>query len=184
VNEFWEQHPLGRAEWIKVFGVMLGVSQKAEMAFKKVKSRYQNQNKVEQGSLPKVYNLSRFSSNYFLPGCESLVSKVLMDAQCDVGCIAATSRSKEISKEQQLIMCVDRDYLLFFDWLPQKRGYKEVIKELDVQECFKGDIIYCNTSSSGYFEASIMEPDVVVNNLFQILHRNQKETKYFSLLKE
>ena len=184
VNEFWEQHPLGRSEWVKVFGVLLGASQKAEAKFKEVKDRYETQNKAEQTNLPKVYNLSRFSSSYFLPGCESIVSKILMDAQCDVGCIAATSRSTEISEEQQLTMCVDKDYLLFFDWLPQKRRYAEVLEELGVQKCFKGDIVYCNTSSSGYFEKSIMEPDVLVNDLFQILHRNQKETKYFSLLKE
>ncbi|MFT6716921.1 MAG: iron complex transport system substrate-binding protein [Saprospiraceae bacterium] len=184
VNEFWEGHPLGRAEWVKVFGVIFGADKKSEELFLEVKERYQSQLIVKQQRMPRVYNLSRFSSSYFLPGCESLMSKVLLDTQSDVECIAESARSVEISQEQQLSMCGNKDYLLFFDWLPNNRSHEQVSKELGVQKCFKGDIIYCNTSLNSYFEASIMEPDVVLDNLIQILHRNQEETKYFTLLKK
>jgi len=189
VNEFWENHPLGRAEWLRVFGHLLGAESKSNMIFTTIIDNYQNQlQKVEKQAVlqdkPKVYPLSRFSSNYFLPGCESLISKVLLDSKCDVHCIDSTSRSMEISKEQQMLVCGEQDYLLFFDWLPTARGYKKVVKELDVERCFKGGVIYCNTAATNYFEASIMEPDVLIKNLYQILYQNQIETKYFTLLRE
>ena len=186
VNEFWEEHPLGRAEWVKVFGNLFGVQKESNRLFSEIKANYEHKEEVEidAQSLPIVYNLSRFSSSYFLPGCESLVSKMVSDSHGAVKCVDSTAKSIEISQEQQLLMCGSVDYLLFFDWTSNKRSRNDVLSELDIQNCFSGDVIYCNTSSCNYFEASIMEPDVVVDNLFQILHRNQNQTKYFTLLKK
>jgi iron complex transport system substrate-binding protein len=183
INEFWESHPLGRMEWVKVFGVLFGAQERAGDLYSKTVARYQQQLRNKQENIPSTYSLSRFSSEYFIPGCESLLPKLLTDAQSHVECIKKTSKSVQISQEEQLSLCGNKDYLLFFDWLLISRTYDQVLKELSVEDCFKGEVIYCNTSSNNYFEASIMEPDVVLGNLFDILHRGKKETKYFTLLK-
>jgi iron complex transport system substrate-binding protein len=185
VNEFWEKHPLGRAEWVKVFGGLFGVQEESADLFSEVKANYERRFVADMDtlSLPQVYNLSRFSSSYFLPGCQSLISKMIIDAHGNVKCVESTSKSVEVSQEQQLLMCGSVDYLLFIDWLPDQRNKEEVLSELAIQSCFSGEVIYCNAKSCNYFEASIMEPDVVVYNLFQILHLNKKQTKYFTLLK-
>lgn len=182
VNEFWESHPLGRAEWIKVFGVLLGKEDQAEGLFKEVKSSYLKEVNAEHNDLPKVFNLSRFSSTYYLPGCQSLFSKILDDLRCDVSCIEGNSRANEISQEQMLSICGSRDYLVFFDWLPQKRNAEQVLVELGAEDCYEGDLVYCNTSSNSYFESTIMEPHLVMSNLNDVLRRGKKTTKYFTLL--
>jgi iron complex transport system substrate-binding protein len=189
VNEFWEDHPLGRAEWVRVFGHLFGVSSKSTTIFAALNNSYRDQLATVEGqevkqAKPNVYSLSRFSSNYFLPGCESLISRVLLDSKCEVYCIDSVSRSTEISQEQQMLACGEQDYLLFFDWLPNARSRKEVIAELGVENCFKGDVVYCNTTATNYFEGSIMEPDILIRNLYQVLYQNHVETKYFTLLKE
>jgi iron complex transport system substrate-binding protein len=40
ISEYLEVHPLGRAEWIKVFGVLLGEPQKAEKTFETISQTY------------------------------------------------------------------------------------------------------------------------------------------------
>ncbi|MFT6748046.1 MAG: hypothetical protein ACJAZ2_002404, partial [Glaciecola sp.] len=162
-----------------------GVQEESADLFSEVKANYERRFVADMDtlSLPQVYNLSRFSSSYFLPGCQSLISKMIIDAHGNVKCVESTSKSVEVSQEQQLLMCGSVDYLLFIDWLPDQRNKEEVLSELAIQSCFSGEVIYCNAKSCNYFEASIMEPDVVVYNLFQILHLNKKQTKYFTLLK-
>jgi len=42
VSEYLETHPLGRAEWIKVFGALLGEEQKADSVFNSIANEYNN----------------------------------------------------------------------------------------------------------------------------------------------
>ena len=185
VNEFWENHPLGRAEWIKVFGVLLGKQAKAKTCFLELKKKYEQQKEVmgmQAQKKTKLYNLSRFSSSYFLPGCQSLVSKLIADAQCEVVCLSETAKSMEISKESVLAICKSSDYLLYFDGSSEEKSVDQVKKDLGITDCFDGKVIYCNTLQTSYFEKSILEPQIVVSDLYQIVHQDQKKTSYFTLL--
>lgn len=84
-NMDWqEQHPLGRAEWIKVFGILFDQEKLADSLFTEIEKRYNEvRDKVKQ-QIPteKVdvvlgYN---YQGTWFLPGGRSYVGQYLRDA--------------------------------------------------------------------------------------------------------
>lgn len=56
LNEFVESHPLARAEWIKAFGVLLGLEKRANAAFDKIEESYF---KIRDESLKKLKNAKK-----------------------------------------------------------------------------------------------------------------------------
>ncbi len=84
-NMDWqEQHPLGKAEWIKVFGVLYHQEALADSVFNAVKNQYealvssmQHNSSSEKPSVLLGYN---YQGTWYLPGGKSYVAQYLRDA--------------------------------------------------------------------------------------------------------
>ena len=65
LNGDWlEETPLGRAEWIKFFGVLLGKEKLADSIFKNIESEYLKAKKLDPLSLLFLKNLNRFTIDF------------------------------------------------------------------------------------------------------------------------
>lgn len=164
VNEFWENHPLGRAEWILPFGLIAGKKEKADSIFLSVKNQYNEvlQNPPRTKNL--ILNLSKYSESYFVPGGNSLIARYFKDLNIPFQEKGNGSESVEISEEEALSYLSNAKALLFFDWHLKERNYEEIAKELGI----KGGvlpIIYCNTFQSNYFQEGILHPDKILLEL-------------------
>lgn len=192
VNEFWENDPLGKLEWIKVFGVLTGKYEEAEKYFDKVSNQYTSLlNSFKKGNPSEltvksksVLSLNKFGSNYFVPGCNALINKLILDAQGSAICLSDKAKSEEISFEQVVGMCGKAKFVFFQDWSAKDRSKEEVLVELGINKVYSGQVIYCNTQSTHYFEKSILEPDVVLREFSELLTGRVSTTSYFSLLEE
>lgn len=81
-DNFLEQHPLARAEWIRYFGVLAGKQQKADSLFESVKNNYlsiasQNDSTPYK---PLVMTDALFGDSWFVPGGETYTSQLIADA--------------------------------------------------------------------------------------------------------
>ena len=181
VNEFWESHPLGRAEWILAFGEVCGKTQEAKKVFSNVELRYLKTAKTLKQNSAKVLNASKYSESYFLPGCNSLIANFFKDAKIPFECTGKNSESIEISEENAFSYFKKSDLILFFDWHLQNRNYQSVIQEFGVAKQ-NLPIIYCNTFLSNYFQNSVLHPDVVLNELKNVVQNPSFKGQYFKRL--
>ncbi len=184
VNEFWENTPLGKSEWIKVFGVLTRTSASANQIFDNIVERYEGakQRLQKERIEVKVMSLNRFSDSFFTPGCESLISNLIGDAGLTSMCFAKTTKSVEISEEQVLVSMEKSNYLMFFDGGTPMVTRNEILNYFSVSEDYKGQILYCNTAKNNYFESSILEPYKVLQDLISITNGRENKNKYFTLL--
>ncbi|MCC6817277.1 MAG: ABC transporter substrate-binding protein [Bacteroidia bacterium] len=81
-DNFKEQHPLARAEWIKFFGFICHQHQLADSVFRVIEKNYlnlQNQNK-NQGNPPLVLTDALYQGVWNVPGANSYTAQLIKDA--------------------------------------------------------------------------------------------------------
>jgi len=83
-GEYLEEHPLGRAEWIKFMGLFFNREKEADSVFSVIESNYLEAMKtVEQApSRPTVLSGIVYGDAWFLPAGENYASKMFRDAGC------------------------------------------------------------------------------------------------------
>ncbi len=80
--EYMERHPLGRAEWIKFFGLFLDRQKEADNIFQRVRQRYIDLSKMasKRPSCPTVVTNIPFGGRWYVPGGKSFVARFIKDA--------------------------------------------------------------------------------------------------------
>lgn len=82
-GEWLEETPLGRAEWIKFFGVLLGKEKEADSIFKSIEKSYLTTKKIATKTTkkkPTILSGSLFKDVWNVPAGESFMAKFLDDA--------------------------------------------------------------------------------------------------------
>lgn len=82
ILEWMEAHPLGRAEWIKVFGILTGKSTEADSVFNKIAKEYTTlKSKAgDENDKPTVMIGNNFNGVWFMPGGKNYMCRYLEDA--------------------------------------------------------------------------------------------------------
>jgi iron complex transport system substrate-binding protein len=82
INEYAEAHPLGRAEWLKVFGLLAGKYSAAGRAFNEIDSAYKSleQSIPSTANKPMVFTGSFYKGKWAAPGGDSFIARFIEDA--------------------------------------------------------------------------------------------------------
>lgn len=82
VAEYLEVHPLGRAEWIRFFGMLLGREEQADSIFAAIEHRYTVLRDMKQHlpDPPVVFFGSRWQGDWFAPPGNSYMATLISDA--------------------------------------------------------------------------------------------------------
>jgi len=83
IADYLEQHPLARAEWIKVYGVLLGRPEQAGEIFRSVRDKYKEVKQIsgrQPGSDTRVMLGLPFKDKWFISPGNSYISKLIEDA--------------------------------------------------------------------------------------------------------
>ena len=85
VCEYAEPHPLGRAEWLKVFGALLGRESQAAAAFDGIAARYEQLATLAKGARrrPTVLVNAPFRGVWNMPAAGNNFARLLADAGAD-----------------------------------------------------------------------------------------------------
>ena len=191
--DYMETSALGRAEWMRFYGMLFGAASQADSLFAEVDSCYQQLKRraaLSSLSLSIVSEL-KSSSAWYVPGGRSTIGKLFRDA-CGRYAFAddAHSGSIPLSFETVFDKAGDSDV-----WtIKYNRDHDMTYSDLQADytgytgfKAFKERNIYgCNTAKVPFYEETPFRPDYLLSDLIQILHPEMGDLgglRYFCKLK-
>ncbi len=175
-NYDWrEETPLGRAEWIKLFGVLCGKEELAISNYTKMELRYVTlKNSVTKiKNKPKVFSGSMIGDVWYSPGGSSYLAKLFEDAGADY-----VLKNNKINAS--IAMTLEESYITnktvpfwFNDIAASSMELKSINIRYSKFEAFKKRNVYSNKQNSNcYWEQSSSRPDLVLEDFIRIFHGN------------
>jgi len=172
-NYDWrEVHPLGRAEWIKFLGILIGEPEKAVEVFEGIKDNYEELRwKIrELEQRPSVISGNFYSDQWTAPAGESYMAILFQDA----GANYVYSSSKGTGSVFLPIEKVVADNRQTKYWINPGVSTKGILSEMNPKAKYIGAYengIYCYSHEMNKFwEMSAIEPDFLLEDFIHIFH--------------
>ncbi len=178
-GDWMETNPLGKAEWIKFFGLLLGALPEAEEYFKEVETAYQEARELaaKAPTRPTVLSGALYRDVWYLPGGESWAAAFLEDAHADyLYADTPGSGSLSLSLEAVLEKGVDAEFWISPSQYTSYSGMASDNPHYEQFRAFRERRIFGYASNRGpgggllYFEIGPNRPDWVLKDLIHHLH--------------
>jgi iron complex transport system substrate-binding protein len=175
--EYMETSPLARAEWMRFYGLLFGVGEKADILFQQVDSSYtalkQQAEKAGEGRSVIVDKVT--GSVWYMPGGRSTIGQMLQDAGANYpwatdeqsGSLALPFEAvlEKGGEADVWILRYNSDHDLQYDeLLSEYHGYSHL-------KAFRQQEVYgCNVEQSLFYEETPFHPERLLTDFLQILH--------------
>jgi iron complex transport system substrate-binding protein len=177
--DWLETTPLGRAEWVKLFGALLDKEQMIDQKFDSLARRYQRLAAIGSNASPRpsVITDMPFRGTWYVPAGESFVAQFLRDAGADYhwSGIRGTG-SLPLSFEAVVPVALKADYWLNLGLVDSKADIAAKDNRFTSFKSFRtGELYNYNRrinelGSNDYWESGSVHPDLVLGDLIRILH--------------
>lgn len=178
-GDWTEQHPLGRAEWIQLFGVLFGLEEKADKVFKNIENDYLEAIELAKKatSKPTILSGAIYQDQWYLPQGKSWAAQFLDNAKGDyLWASSEGTGSLSLSFETVLEKAQNADF-----WIGpgQFTSFEQLEKANPNYKHFnavQNKNVYSFSSKKGktggviYYELASNRPDLVLKDLIKILH--------------
>lgn len=191
--DYMETSALGRAEWMKFYGMLFGAEKQADSIFNDVETKYNHLKQIAKASKTKhsVIIDKINSSVWYVPGGKSTIGQIIADANASYPFSdEKSSGSLALPFESVLEKAGNSDIWLIRYNSPQKATYKSLLTENNGYaqfKAFKENMVFgCNTYSNTFYEDTPFHPDVLLRDIIIITHpeiTTLGETKYFEHIK-
>ena len=196
--DYMENTPLGRAEWIRVIGILAGCEDKADAWFDDIERRYNALSTLcaDVEHRPTVFSDLAFNGQWYVAGGRSYIAKLFADAGADyIWKDNPSTASVPMDAESILAKAQHADFWRVINSNPFPMTYDALAKENPVYPLFDAyknhQIIVCDILSTGYFEQSQCEPDLLLADFIHFFHPELLtgdwegyQTKYYHLIEE
>ncbi|QOD61283.1 ABC transporter substrate-binding protein [Polaribacter haliotis] len=177
-GDWLEETPLGRAEWIKFFGVLFDKEQQADSIFKVIENNYLEAKQIALKSTKKPTILSGAIMSkdiWNLPAGDSFVATFIKDANVDY--LWGNSEGKgslSLSFESVFDKGQNADFWIAPGYFSSK---EQLLKSNELYakfSSFKNDEIYTPSTKKGktggviYYELAPTRPDLVLKDIIKI----------------
>ena len=177
-GDWLEQTPLGRAEWIKFFGVLFDKEKQADSIFKVIETNYFKAKEIalKSNKKPSILSGAIMSKDIWnLPGGESFVACFLKDANLNY--LWQNSKGKgslSLSFESVFDTGKNAEFWIAPGYFSTK---KQLLKSNQIYTefyAFKNDKIFTPTLKKGktggvlYYELAPTRPDLVLKDIIKI----------------
>ncbi|WP_299665368.1 ABC transporter substrate-binding protein [uncultured Polaribacter sp.] len=181
-GDWLEETPLGRAEWLKFFGVLFDKEKQADSIFKVIEANYLEAKHIafKAKKQPTILSGAIMSKDIWnLPAGESFVAQYLKDANLNY--LWQNSEGKgslSLSFESVFDKAKNADFWIapgYFSSKEQLLKSNGLYAEFD---SFKNDRIYSPAIKKGktggvlYYELALTRPDLVLKDIIKITHPN------------
>ncbi|MCI1647620.1 MAG: ABC transporter substrate-binding protein [Bacteroides sp.] len=190
--DYMETSALGRAEWMRFYGLLFGKTNAADSLFTRVEENYNTlKERVKQEKdRPTVMADLKTSSTWYTPGGRSTVAGLYADAGADyIFKEDVHSGSLPLSFEAILEKGQQADFWLIKYNQAKDKTYKELESDYAPYsgfQAFKARHIYgCNTYTVPFYEESPFHPDWYLEDLIKIFHPSllkAHQLRYFTKL--
>jgi iron complex transport system substrate-binding protein len=181
LNGDWlEETPLGRAEWIKFFGVLYNKEKEADSIFNLIEKNYNKAKLIasKATTAPSIISGAIMSKDIWnLPAGESFVAQFLKDANTNY--LWKDSKGKgslSISFESILDKGKNADIWIAPGFFRSKEQMLSRNKNYQTFSAFKNDKLFTFANNIGetggtiYFELGPTRPDLVLKDIIKITH--------------
>ena len=187
--DYMESSPLGRAEWMKFYGMLFGNEErksngisgscesKADSLFAKIEKEYLKL-KAEAGKLPKGLSIltERKTGNvWYVPGGQSTIGILLKDANARyIFSDDQHSGSLAMSPEQILAKGKQVDVWAFKYFGGAPLSQAQLLQEYDGYKALaafsQGNVYQVDTSTVPYFELTSFHPELLLREFIILAH--------------
>ena len=184
--DYMEYTPLGRAEWVKFYGLLLGKEEEAKKVFDTVVENYNNIKDYasKASSRPMVLTEMVINGIWNVPGGQSYMARILQDAGGNYPWSDDKSTgSLNLDFNQVLALAQNADvWLIKSFYIHSYQELKNFYALNDQFEAFKKHRVYvCDTNKTRLFEEFPFHPDRLLKEYFNIFHPDlaKEQTIYF-----
>lgn len=189
-NYDWKElHPLGKAEWIKLFGVLLNKEQAANDYFNHIEKEYKALKELAKNSKKSdcLFSGNVFGDFWYTPAGESFNAQIFKDANCAY----AYENTKGIGSLSLTIEEVLQQNATCKYWMNPGASTLDELKQQNPKavffEAFKKNNVYCySRKGNNFWEMSAIEPHKVLSDIIQVTHPEmhlEKPLYFYSQLK-
>ncbi len=194
VSDYMENHPLGKLEYLKFFGAFFNKSEMADSLYNVTKDRYLEAKSRAYNftNKPRVLLNAPWKDVWYVPGQNNYMSHLINDA----GGVVILSKPGESHSYTHSIENVIQEAFSADFWL--NPNFFHTLKDLKESSPLFANLLVLNegkvfnnnkrdtpAGGSDFWERGVVEPDVILNDLINILHpevSNKKELVYYKLL--
>lgn len=176
-TDYQENTPLGRAEWIRFFGLLCGKEAESDSVFRQIVENYESAKALvlEVAGRPTVLPESPYPPVWYVPGGDSFMAHLYRDAGADYPWSDDESTgSISLSVESVLERGVHADIWV----MKYNRPYNMTFT--DLKNAFPGStrfaafqnkrIFACNSFDTPYYDEVPVYPDRVLRDLIWVFH--------------
>ena len=184
IHEHLESHPLARAEYIKLFGVLTGRSALADSLFADIRDRYLSL--VSETDFPKkvLVNIP-YADQWYIPGGDNYMTRLIQDAGGEVlGAVPGRFESSVISVEKAFEYAQEADFWLNPGWCTTKEQLRSV-HPLFADFPVLSKPVWNNTKQStpgggnAFWETGPAHPDWILQDLRAIFDGTEGTMLYY-----
>lgn len=191
--DHYEDHPLARAEYMRLFGLLAGKRKESDSLFNAVSQRYLSLSgdvrerivggadalSAEENKAPdirKVLLNAPYGDAWYIPGEDNYFSQLVRDAGGEVlGARRGSRESSVITQEKAMLLARDADFWLNPGWCRTKSDILSsvpVSKYIDLDGIGIYNNIRITTPEGGndFWESGAVRPDLILEDLVSIMH--------------
>lgn len=186
VNDWREQSPLGRAEWIKFMAAFVGREKEAAELYDQIKSNYEQlaQSAAGAATHPTILSGSDFRGTWYLPTGATYMGRLFHDAGFNYALDADTAlESRPYNFEAVLHQFSKADV-----WVGAPANTLAELRSLDDKHAlfraFQTGLVYhfqarqTKTGGNDFWESGVVRPDRILQDLVNI--RKGEDDLYYS----
>lgn len=174
IADWQEAHPLGKAEWIILYGYLLGKEKEAISIFENLEKKYKSLKKIaaKQKNKPQVLSGNLIGDIWYAPAKNSYNAKLFADAGANYVYASETSAKPSIEKSMEAIVTENQSTEFWFNpGFSSKKSLENYSQKLKLLPVFSKGKIYCYSHNMNLFwERSASEPHKVLEDYIRILH--------------
>ena len=177
--EYLEEHPLGRAEWIKFLALFFNKEKEANEVFAMIEKNYLQTTKLVSKIQKKPTVLSGvvYGDAWFLPGGKNYAARLLKDAGCDyLWASDSTKGFLQLSFESVYQKAYAADIWIGVASFTSLEEIKNSDERYTKFNPYKTKQVYTYNARKGakggseFLELGYMRPDFILNDLIKIAH--------------
>ncbi len=182
-SDYLETTPLGRAEWIKFIGLLVGRGEAAEERFNAVAARYKELQQLVERNLqpadarPRVVLNRPMNGRWVVPGGNGYMARFIEDAGgAYVWAEAEQSSSLVLDVEEVFVRALRADFWLHQYGISSIQELLNADQRLDrIRAVAKGNVInndarMSSTGSNDFFESGPYQPHLILSDLISLFH--------------
>lgn len=190
--DYMETSALGRAEWMRFYGILFGCEDKADSIFSTVESEYQRLQSMAEsaGTRHSVLMDKQTGAVWYVPGGQSTIGRLIADASTHYPWHDDNhSGSLPLPFESVLEAAGNADIWMFRYNAPQPITLQSLLSENAGYKQFKAfatqQVYGCNTATSDFYEETPFHPHLLLRDFITITHPdlNLGAPRYFQKIK-